>query len=91
MHIFRHQTSWLPRIIYTHCLVSLEKGYDDFIEHPLDDVRALHAAAEALHTLGPQRVLVKGGHLPEARERGEVVDVLHDGRNFMEFRDYFDL
>jgi hydroxymethylpyrimidine/phosphomethylpyrimidine kinase len=38
-------------------------------------------AARALHALGPQWVLVKGGHLPE----GDAVDVLYDGSSFLEF------
>jgi hydroxymethylpyrimidine/phosphomethylpyrimidine kinase len=39
-------------------------------------------AARALHALGPQWVLVKGGHLPN----GDAVDVLFDGSSFTEFR-----
>lgn len=38
-------------------------------------------AARALHALGPQWVLVKGGHLAE----GDAVDVLFDGSEFTEF------
>jgi len=38
-------------------------------------------AAKALHALGPQWVLVKGGHLPG----GDAVDVLYDGSTFTEF------
>jgi hydroxymethylpyrimidine/phosphomethylpyrimidine kinase len=38
-------------------------------------------AARALHALGPQWVLVKGGHLPD----GDAVDVLYDGSSFLEF------
>jgi hydroxymethylpyrimidine/phosphomethylpyrimidine kinase len=38
-------------------------------------------AARALYDLGPQWVLVKGGHLPE----GDAVDVLYDGSTFIEF------
>ena len=40
----------------------------------LDDMRE---AARIIHGLGPQNVLVKGGHLP-----GRAVDVLYDGRDF---------
>lgn len=58
----------------------------------LDEVRLLvgidvrsrdqqYQAARALHALGPQWVLVKGGHL---REDPECVDLLHDGTNFVE-------
>jgi hydroxymethylpyrimidine/phosphomethylpyrimidine kinase len=39
-------------------------------------------AARALHDLGPQWVLVKGGHLPS----GDAVDLLYDGTSFTEFR-----
>ena len=39
-------------------------------------------AARALHALGPQWVLVKGGHLPA----GDAVDVLFDGTTFHEYR-----
>jgi hydroxymethylpyrimidine/phosphomethylpyrimidine kinase len=38
-------------------------------------------AARALHALGPQWVLVKGGHLPS----GDAVDVLFDGSSFLDF------
>jgi hydroxymethylpyrimidine/phosphomethylpyrimidine kinase len=37
-------------------------------------------AARALHALGPQWVLVKGGHLA-----GDAIDLLYDGRSFTEF------
>jgi hydroxymethylpyrimidine/phosphomethylpyrimidine kinase len=38
-------------------------------------------AARALHDLGPQWVLVKGGHLPD----GDAADLLFDGSTFTEF------
>jgi hydroxymethylpyrimidine/phosphomethylpyrimidine kinase len=38
-------------------------------------------AARALHALGPQWVLVKGGHLAS----GDAVDILYDGTSFTEF------
>jgi hydroxymethylpyrimidine/phosphomethylpyrimidine kinase len=58
----------------------------------LDEVRLLvgidvrsreqqYQAARTLHELGPQWVLVKGGHL---RDDPECVDLLHDGTNFIE-------
>lgn len=40
----------------------------------VDEEAKLRRAAEAVHALGPQWVLVKGGHLP-----GEAVDLLFDG------------
>lgn len=59
----------------------------------LDEVRLLvdidvvdrdsqRAAAAALHALGPQWVLVKGGHL---RGSGDSPDLLYDGNDFYEF------
>ena len=39
-------------------------------------------AARRLHDLGPQAVIIKGGHL----ETEDVVDVLFDGRDFVEAR-----
>ena len=44
-------------------------------------VPAAVAAAVALHALGPKHVLVKGGHGSGL----EVVDVLYDGKHFVEF------
>jgi hydroxymethylpyrimidine/phosphomethylpyrimidine kinase len=41
----------------------------------VEDEAALLAAAEAVHALGPQWVLVKGGHLP-----GRPTDLLYDGK-----------
>ncbi|KAI8825946.1 thiamine biosynthesis protein (Thi-4) [Fimicolochytrium jonesii] len=57
----------------------------------LDDMKA---AARALHALGPKYVLVKGGHLPMTKsgasilagaKDAHVIDVLYDGREFVEF------
>ena len=41
----------------------------------------MDGAARAVHALGSQWVLVKGGHLPD----GDAVDVLFDGSSFTEF------
>ena len=38
-------------------------------------------AAQVIRDLGPENVVIKGGHLPEA-----ATDVLYDGREFVEFR-----
>jgi hydroxymethylpyrimidine/phosphomethylpyrimidine kinase len=38
-------------------------------------------AAKAIRELGPENVVVKGGHLQKV-----AADVLYDGRRFMEFR-----
>ena len=39
-------------------------------------------AARRIRALGPSLVVIKGGHLPS----DEIVDLLYDGREFMEFR-----
>jgi hydroxymethylpyrimidine/phosphomethylpyrimidine kinase len=44
------------------------------------DRAGMHDAARALADLGPQWVLVKGGHLPGA----DALDVLYDGTSFTE-------
>lgn len=56
---------------------------------PIADVEDMRAAAADLHALGPQWVLVKGGHLAGGGGAGggrgpDVVDVLYDGKNFFE-------
>ncbi|WP_010631123.1 bifunctional hydroxymethylpyrimidine kinase/phosphomethylpyrimidine kinase [Sporolactobacillus vineae] len=43
----------------------------------LDD---MHEAAQEIYHMGPQRVLVKGGHLPDG-----PTDIFYDGRIFHEF------
>ena len=43
--------------------------------------KEMRRAAEEIRALGPQYVLVKGGHL-----QGEAVDLLFDGQEFYEFR-----
>ncbi|MDQ2788965.1 MAG: bifunctional hydroxymethylpyrimidine kinase/phosphomethylpyrimidine kinase [Pseudonocardiales bacterium] len=44
-----------------------------------------HEAARALHALGPQWVLIKGGHLPDDADDGMCLDLLYDGTDFTEF------
>lgn len=46
------------------------------------DEKSQRAAAEALHALGPQWALVKGGHL---RSSPHSPDLLYDGADFFEF------
>jgi hydroxymethylpyrimidine/phosphomethylpyrimidine kinase len=48
--------------------------------HDVGDAAGMRDAARALHDLGPQWVLVKGGHLS-----GDPVDVLFDGTSFSHF------
>jgi len=43
----------------------------------------MRRAAKAIQCLGPQNVLVKGGHLPGGIE---AIDLLYDGSSFQEFR-----
>ncbi len=49
-------------------------------EMPVTDLPAMEEAARRIHRLGPQHVLVKGGHL-----KGDAVDLLFDGRGFARF------
>jgi hydroxymethylpyrimidine/phosphomethylpyrimidine kinase len=46
------------------------------------DAESQHTAAKALHALGPQWALVKGGHL---RSSDRSCDLLYDGTDFYEF------
>lgn len=42
-------------------------------------------AAKGIHQLGPQNVLIKGGHAGkswDAKNEGKVIDVLYDGKSF---------
>jgi hydroxymethylpyrimidine/phosphomethylpyrimidine kinase len=50
------------------------------VGHDVHDPAGMRDAARALHDLGAQWVLVKGGHLA-----GDAVDVLYDGSTFVEF------
>jgi hydroxymethylpyrimidine/phosphomethylpyrimidine kinase len=43
----------------------------------------MRRAAQAIKHLGPQNVLVKGGHLPGGTE---AIDLLYDGSSFQEYR-----
>jgi hydroxymethylpyrimidine/phosphomethylpyrimidine kinase len=46
-------------------------------------VPQMRLAAETIYHMGPQYVVVKGGHLPE---ESDAIDVLYDGRDYLEFR-----
>lgn len=50
------------------------------LRRPIPDLAAARAAARELRALGPQAVVLKGGHLP-----GEPVDLLYDGQGFVEY------
>lgn len=47
---------------------------------PVREIQEMKDAAQALHALGPEAVLVKGGHL-----EGKLVDILYDGTSFQSF------
>jgi hydroxymethylpyrimidine/phosphomethylpyrimidine kinase len=49
--------------------------------HEIKNLEQMKEAARIIRDLGPQNVVVKGGHL-----EGIAADVLYDGRNFTEFR-----
>lgn len=48
----------------------------------VDSLETAREAARKIHDLGPEAVVVKGGHLTG----DEAVDLLYDGRTFTEFR-----
>jgi hydroxymethylpyrimidine/phosphomethylpyrimidine kinase len=52
------------------------------VGHAIADDRAVRAAAAEIVAMGATWVVMKGGHRPGP----EVIDVLHDGREFWEFR-----
>ncbi len=47
----------------------------------IHDLAGMLEAARKIHDLGPENVVIKGGHLA-----GVAADLLYDGRNFTEFR-----
>ncbi len=49
---------------------------------PIHTVEDLREAARRILILGPEAVLIKGGHFPSA----DIVDLLYDGHRFTEFR-----
>jgi len=51
-------------------------------EMPVNSLDAARKAAKRILALGPNAVIVKGGHLPGA----EAVDLLYDGHTFFELR-----
>jgi len=51
------------------------------VGHDIHDLTGMKEAARAICDLGPQNVVVKGGHLA-----GVAADVLYDGREFIVFR-----
>jgi hydroxymethylpyrimidine/phosphomethylpyrimidine kinase len=60
--------------------------------HRITSPEDMKDAARRIHSLGARAVIITGGHVPVASGDGppaagsEVVDLLFDGRHFMEFR-----
>jgi hydroxymethylpyrimidine/phosphomethylpyrimidine kinase len=50
--------------------------------YSINSISEAHDAAYRIHDLGPEAVILKGGHLPG----DDVVDILFDGHDFVEFR-----
>lgn len=50
------------------------------VGHTVTDLKGMKEAARAIHGFGVRNVVVKGGHL-----EGAAIDVLFDGREFVEF------
>ena len=70
--LFPRATVLTPNLDEVRLLVGIE----------VRDRAAQHAAAKALHALGPRFVLVKGGHLDA--DTDECVDLLYDGTEVVE-------
>jgi hydroxymethylpyrimidine/phosphomethylpyrimidine kinase len=51
-------------------------------QRPIHNEEDLREAARRILILGPQAVLIKGGHFPSA----DIIDLLYDGHRFTEFR-----
>lgn len=73
-------TELLPRILVVTPNVAEAEALSGRRIRTRDDVRE---AAQRIHALGAEHVLIKGGHMPRSRE---VVDVLFDGHSFREFK-----
>jgi hydroxymethylpyrimidine/phosphomethylpyrimidine kinase len=50
---------------------------------PITNLEEMRRAAVAIKAMGPQNVVVKGGHLPET---SDAIDLLYDGESFREYR-----
>jgi len=49
----------------------------------ISSIEDMKTAATKIRTLGPENVLIKGGHLDKSKD---AVDILYDGTDFFEFR-----
>jgi hydroxymethylpyrimidine kinase/phosphomethylpyrimidine kinase len=50
----------------------------------IKSVDEMKKAAALIHNLGAKNVLIKGGHLPGAKQSG-AIDILYDGKKYHEF------
>ncbi len=50
---------------------------------PITNLDEMRRAAITIKAMGPQNVVVKGGHLPET---SDAIDLLYDGESFREYR-----
>ncbi len=53
------------------------------IQAPVRTLEEMKRAARLIRAMGPQAVIIKGGHLPE---NSDVIDLLFDGQTFLEIR-----
>ena len=49
----------------------------------IENLADAREAAKEIHNQGAKNVVIKGGHLPDVKN---AIDLLYDGRNFIEFR-----
>ncbi len=50
-------------------------------QRPIHHLEDMKKAAQIIHKMGPQHVIIKGGHLAE-----DPIDLLYDGKDFYEYR-----
>lgn len=71
--LFPHMTVLTPNIAEAEVISGLE----------ISTVEDMKVAAEKIKTFGSKWILIKGGHLDNL---ADAVDILYDGRTFLEFR-----
>ncbi len=52
-------------------------------EMPIRTAEDVRQAAQRIHSMGPQAVIIKGGHVDDSRSS---VDLYYDGKRYLEFR-----
>jgi len=57
---------------------------EELAQMEIKSVAAMKKAAVIIHKMGARNVLIKGGHLVSSKQK-DVVDILYDGKNFVEF------